>query len=98
MRGSSTLRTAATRVATANELLASATQSQDVAQGRYRAGVGSILDLLTAQAALADARAQQVQARWVWYASLATLARDVGLLGPRGDTTLPLTSTAPGGH
>ena len=45
---------------TTRDLLASAPQSADVAEGRYKAGVGSILDLLTAQAALADARAQEV--------------------------------------
>jgi outer membrane protein TolC len=48
--------------------------------------VGSIIDLLTAQTALANARAQQVQSRWEWYTSLAQLARDTGVLGVRGDT------------
>jgi outer membrane protein TolC len=67
-------------------LLASAQQSVQVAAGRYREGVGSIIDLLTAQTALANARAQQVQSRWQWYTSLAQLARDAGVLGVRGDT------------
>lgn len=80
------LQTAEHRVATADELLASAQQSVQVAAGRYREGVGSILDLLTAQTALANAQAQQVQTRWQWYTSLAQLARDAGVLGPRGDT------------
>jgi TolC family type I secretion outer membrane protein len=80
------LQTAEQRVATADDLLASATQSVQVAAGRYREGVGSIIDLLTAQTALANARAQQVQSRWQWYTSLAQLARDAGVLGPRGDT------------
>jgi outer membrane protein TolC len=53
--------------------------------------VGSILDLLTAQGALADARAQAVQSRWAWYAALAQLARDAGTLGPRGEPNLTLT-------
>jgi outer membrane protein TolC len=57
-----------------------------VAAGRYREGVGNIIDLLTAQTALANARAQQVQSRWQWYTSLAQLARDAGVLGARGDT------------
>lgn len=85
------LQTAEQRVATADDLLASATQSVQVAAGRYREGVGSIIDLLTAQTALANARAQQVQSRWQWYTSLAQLARDAGVLGPRGDTPFSFT-------
>jgi TolC family type I secretion outer membrane protein len=80
------LQTAEQRVATADDLLASAQQSVQVAAGRYREGVGSILDLLTAQTALASASAQQVQSRWQWYTSLAQLARDTGVLGVRGET------------
>ena len=80
------LQTAEHRVATADELLASAQQSVQVAAGRYREGVGSIIDLLTAQTALANAQAQQVQSRWQWYTSMAQLARDAGVLGARGDT------------
>ncbi|HET7584751.1 MAG TPA: TolC family protein [Gemmatimonadaceae bacterium] len=79
------LQTAVRRVHTADDLLASAQQNEEVASGRYRAGVGSILDLLNAQSALADARAQQVQARWVWQTALAQLAHDAGVLGERGE-------------
>jgi outer membrane protein TolC len=85
------LQTAEQRVATADDLLASAQQSVEVAAGRYREGVGSIIDLLTAQTALASARAQQVQSRWQWYTSLAQLARDAGVLGVRGDTPFSFT-------
>ncbi|MEO8451390.1 MAG: TolC family protein [Gemmatimonadota bacterium] len=85
------LRTATQRVATATRLLASAERSEEVAQGRYREGVGSILDVLAAQAALADARAQRVQARWGWFASLAQLAHDAGVLGPRGEAPIRLS-------
>jgi len=85
------LQTAEQRVATSDELLASAEQSVQVAAGRYREGVGSIIDLLTAQTALANARAQQVQSRWQWYTALAQLARDAGVLGVRGETPFPLT-------
>lgn len=90
------LRTAAQRVATTAELLTSATQSEEVARGRYAEGVGSILDVLTAQNALADARAQSVQARWTWYSTLAELARDAGVLSPRGDTPFRFTSDLSG--
>ena len=86
------LQTAEQRVATADELLVSATQSVQVAAGRYREGVGSIIDLLTAQTALANARAQQVQSRWQWYTSLAQLARDAGVLGVHGDTPFPFSA------
>jgi outer membrane protein len=86
------LQTAEQRVVTADELLASAQQSEQVAAGRYREGVGSIIDLLTAQSALANARAQQVQSRWQWSTSLAQLARDAGVLSLRGDA--PFTFSA----
>src|SRR5437763_15411474 len=52
------VKTAEKRVGSAQDLLTSARQSADVAEGRYKAGGGSILDLLTAQTALATARAQ----------------------------------------
>jgi outer membrane protein len=90
------LRTAAQRVTTSAKLLASATQSEEVARGRYAEGVGSILDLLSAQNALADARAQAVQSRWTWFSALAQLSRDAGVLGPNGDTHLKLTPAVPG--
>ena len=85
------LQTAEHRVATSDDLLASAQQSVQVAAGRYREGVGSIIDLLTAQTALANARAQQVQSRWQWYTGLAQLARDAGVLGVHGDTPFSIS-------
>jgi outer membrane protein len=84
------LQTATDRVRTAADLLASATESESVARGRYREGVGSIVDLLIAQSALADARAQEVQVRWQWRGALAQLAHDVGVLGIRGEALAPL--------
>ncbi len=85
------LQTAARRVATTDDLIASAEQSNEVALARYRAGVGSVLDLLAAQTALADARAQQVLARLEWNVSLAQLAHDSGVLDARGGASLRLT-------
>ncbi len=76
------MKTAEQRLATSEELMKSATESHDVATGRYRAGVGSILDLLAAQSALENARATQVQARADWYLALAQLAHDTGTLVP----------------
>ncbi len=75
-----TLQTATQRLGTARDLLASAQESADVAQSRYRAGVGSILDLLTAESALESARAQEVQARADWFVAVAQLAHDTGSL------------------
>lgn len=74
------LQTAEQRLATSRDLLASAQQSVDVARERYRAGVGSILDLLTAESALETARAQEVQARADWFVAVAQLAHDTGTL------------------
>ena len=90
------LKTATDRVRTSADLLASATESESVARGRYREGVGSIVDLLIAQSALADARAQDAQARWQWHSSLAQLAHDVGVLGLRGETLAPLGADTSG--
>ena len=87
----SSLQTATRRVRTADDLLASATQSVDAARARYKEGIGSILDLLAAQVALADARAQRIDARLTWNTSLAQLAHDAGLLDERGRTSLRLT-------
>jgi outer membrane protein TolC len=84
------LQTAARRVSTTDDLIASAEQSNDVALARYRAGVGSVLDLLSAQTALADARAQRVLARLEWNTSLAQLAHDSGVLDTRGASSLRL--------
>jgi outer membrane protein len=75
------LKTAEQRLSTSDDLLRSAAESQEVALGRYKAGVGSFLDLLSAQAALDRARAQRVQARGDWFIAVARLAHDTGTLG-----------------
>ena len=86
------LQTATRRVRTSEDLLASATQSNEVALARYKAGVGSVLDLLAAQSALAAARAQQVDARLAWSVSLSQLAHDAGVLDPGVERPLRLTT------
>ena len=86
------LQTATRRVGTGEDLLASAQQSSEVALARYKAGVGSVLDLLAAQSALASARAQLVDGRLAWSVSLAQLAHDAGVLDPKGGTSLHLTT------
>ena len=74
------LNTATHTVRTSADLLASAEQSERVALGRYKAGVGTIIDLLNAQSALASARLQRIQSLLDWYVSRATLAKAVGTL------------------
>jgi outer membrane protein len=53
-----------------------------VALGRYKEGVGTIIDLLNAQAALATARSQEILARSGWFVALAQLAYDTGTTAP----------------
>lgn len=67
-------------VRAAGDLLSSAIQSEKVAQGRYRAGVGGILDWLNAQSALASARQQQIQALYNWRLARIALAQAMGQL------------------
>lgn len=74
------LTTATQSLKTTVDLVASAEQSERVALGRYKAGVGTVLDLLTAQSALAAARLQRIQAALDWFVYRATLAQAVGAL------------------
>jgi outer membrane protein len=82
------LKTSTQQVKTSDDLLASAQKSEEVALGRYKEGIGSIIDLLAAQSALADARASQIQSRWSWFTALAQLAHDAGILGTNGSNPL----------
>ena len=86
------LQTATERVRAGGDLLTSAQQSADVALGRYREGVGTIVDLLLARTALTTARAEDIQARWEWRTALAQLAHDTGLLSASGHADLPLST------
>ena len=61
-------------------LVSSAIQSERVALGRYKAGVGNILNLLTAQVSLASARMQNIQAVYNWHIAKAALAQSMGKL------------------
>lgn len=87
------LQTAANSLTSATALLRSASRSYEVANARYKAGVGTILDVLTAQAAEADARVQSIQAQLDWYATLARLHHSVGALpgtpGPSAGSSPP---------
>jgi len=85
------LKTAAQRITTAQTLCDSAEESHGVALGRYREGVGSILDLLSAQTALENGRVQLIQARADWLTSLVQFEHDTGRL-----TAAPKISTPAG--
>ncbi|MDD2915596.1 MAG: TolC family protein [Gallionella sp.] len=74
------LTTATQSLRSTADLLNSAEQSERVALGRYKAGVGSMLDVLNAQSALAGARQQRIQATFNWNISRATLAQAMGSL------------------
>ncbi len=74
------LTTATQTIRTSTDLQTSAEQSERVALGRYKAGVGNILDVLNAQSALAAARLQRIQALLDWHVSRAALAKAVGAL------------------
>jgi outer membrane protein TolC len=88
------VRTATRRVGTADKLLASATESAAAARGRYEGGVGSLIELLSAENALASARAQRIQARLGWQAALVQLARNAGLLDLHGQSPFRLAPTS----
>lgn len=60
------------------DMLNSAEASYTVTMGRYKAGVGSILDVLSAQSALANAKQEYIQALYNWYISKASLAKAIG--------------------
>ena len=72
--------TARSRIDATDSLLTSATESSRAALARYRAGLGNVLNVLTAQSTLADARQQQARARFDWASARVQLARAAGLL------------------
>jgi outer membrane protein len=79
--------TAYQNLKTANEstkasqiLLTSAEESSHVALGRYKEGVGNIIDTLNAQSALASAKQQKIQSILNWNIARTTLAQSIGVL------------------
>lgn len=77
-RAWSSLRAAQQSVRYADVAARSAIRAAEVALGRYRAGVGPILDVLTAQSNEASARQQQIAARHDVLAARASLAYALG--------------------
>jgi outer membrane protein TolC len=72
------LDTAQAAIDSAHALLRSSSLAREVAQERYRAGVGNIPDLLTAQVNEANARLEVIQAEMGWYTSLSQLDNSIG--------------------
>jgi outer membrane protein TolC len=72
--------TATQTLRTSADLLNSAEQSERMASGRYKAGVGTMLDVLNAQSSLASAHQQRIQSVLDWNISRATLAQSMGNL------------------
>jgi outer membrane protein len=71
---------AAERIGATQKAIESAQENLRLAQGRYDAGVGTILDLTDAQLALSNAEADHVRALTDYRVGLATLDRVVGRL------------------
>ena len=80
------LDTAIRSLGTARDLLASSQAAADIAQGRYKAGVGTFTDLLNAQSSLASARQQLVQAEFNVRTGQSQLARSIGGIGADVDS------------
>jgi outer membrane protein len=76
------LQTAASSVASTANLVKSAGESADAAVARYKAGVGSLLDLITAQLDDTNAHVQRIQSYLDWYSALSRLNFSLGA----GDT------------
>ena len=62
------------------ELLDSAKEAERVALGRYREGVGNIIEVTNAENNLANARYSYVQAHYNWRIGKAQLAQALGRL------------------
>ncbi|MFZ5756475.1 MAG: TolC family protein [Pseudomonadota bacterium] len=75
------MRTAGATVTAADALVDSAQESLRAARARYGAGLGDLINVLNAQSTLADARRQQLRARYDWYRARIALARASGELG-----------------
>lgn len=62
------------------EYLEAAQERFNIALANYKAGTGTILDVIAAQSSLADARSKKSRAKKDWYTSLANLSYYTGSL------------------
>lgn len=72
-----------------NDLMASASESAQAAEARYQAGVGSLLELLTAQTDLARARQTAAQSETEWLAAFSRLSYALGRLPVTASSSSP---------
>jgi TolC family type I secretion outer membrane protein len=84
------LRTAAATLDSSAAQLRSAALAADVSKARYKSGLETILDVLSTQTTLANARVQQVQARLDWAAARTALGHAVG--GLQMNATAPVAT------
>ena len=75
-----TLKTNTESLQSAQDLVRSAEQSERMTVGRYKAGLGTMIDVLTAQNILVSARQQLISTRFNLIASRFTLAQTIGQL------------------
>lgn len=76
------LLTSVQSVKSAADLVQSATESEKLIFGRYKAGQQNIIDLLTAQSTLESAKQQYISAVFSWRINKAALAKAMGQLSP----------------
>ncbi len=75
----------------ATAFLGAAEEQYVVALSQYKQGTNTILNVVSAQSSLVDARASQASAIQQWFTSLANLAYATGILSP--DYTAPFAGT-----
>lgn len=89
------LQTANSALTTAQSLVRTAAQSLEVAEARYRGGVGSLLEVITAQVDDVNARVQQITSQFNWYTAFSQLNYALGSLPAAADAPGPAMATAP---
>ena len=74
------LQTAAAAITSSESLVRTAANSLQVAEARYRGGIGNLLDVITAQADDVNARVQRINAYFNWYTAFSQLNFALGSL------------------
>jgi outer membrane protein len=74
------VQTAAMNLGDSYEYLKAAELEFQIAMTSYKAGTATILDVMSAQSSLADARSKKAKAQKDWFASLAAIAHATGAL------------------
>ncbi len=74
------VKTSALNLSDSNEYLKAAKLEFEIAIANYKAGIKTILDVMSAQSSLADARGKKALAEQNWFSSLASIAYATGSL------------------